>query len=53
MTEFKHEIVFDSQDNIFIATSSEYPEIKTHGKTKEDALRELNVLISSLIESNE
>lgn len=53
MTELKHVITFDSKDNIFIATSLEFPDIKTHGKTKEDALRELNVVISSLMDSDE
>lgn len=54
MIELKYKISFDSRDNIFIATSLDYPDIKTHGKTeKEYALRELNFVITSLLESNE
>lgn len=53
MIELKYKISFDSRDNVFVATSLDYPDIKTHGKTEEDALRELNFVITSLLESNE
>jgi len=53
INEFKYKMIFDSQDKIFIATSVDFPEIKTHGNTKDEALKELNIVCSDLKESSE
>lgn len=51
MAEYSIFIQYDETDNIFVASVPELPGCMAHGKTKEEALKEIEIAKNLWIES--
>lgn len=48
--KYSYNIEFDADDNIYLARCAELPSLMAHGKTQEDALKEIKVAVLGALE---
>jgi hypothetical protein len=41
----EHTVKWSEQDNVYIATSTKYPSVQTHGPTKRRAIKNLQLVV--------
>lgn len=49
-SKYSYSIEFDGDDNIYIARCAEHPSLMAHGKTQEEALKEIKVAVLGALE---